>query len=97
MTSFKAMKKPLVVDVWEIDGSDQWPEWASGDLNYIVKNTERSASGIGINRKAFLRIETLEGIMDAQLGDFLIKGIKGELYPCRRDIFLETYEAVEND
>ncbi len=43
---------------------------------------------------AFVRIETLEGVMKADLGDWIIKGIKGELYPCKDDIFTATYEAA---
>lgn len=42
-----------------------------------------------------LRIETLEGEMTARLGDWVIKGVKGEFYPCRADIFEATYEPVE--
>lgn len=40
-------------------------------------------------------IHTLEGDMAATEGDYIIKGVKGEFYPCRKDIFEETYEAVE--
>ena len=39
-----------------------------------------------------LAIETLEGVMTARLGDYIIKGVKGEFYPCKPDIFQETYE-----
>ena len=39
-------------------------------------------------------VQTLEGDMQAQAGDWIIKGIKGELYPCKDDIFRETYEPV---
>lgn len=39
-------------------------------------------------------IHTLEGIISGRAGDFVIRGIKGELYPCRRDIFLASYENV---
>lgn len=42
-------------------------------------------------------IETLEGDMEAHAGDWIIRGVKGELYPCRNDIFAETYEAVDNE
>lgn len=42
-----------------------------------------------------MRIHTLEGIMTAKIGDYIIKGAKGELYPCKQDIFEETYERVE--
>lgn len=40
-------------------------------------------------------IETLEGIMKANKGDWIIKGVKGELYPCKHDVFNITYEKVE--
>lgn len=40
-------------------------------------------------------IETLEGIMVAREGDYIIRGVKGEIYPCKPDIFEATYELVE--
>ena len=40
-------------------------------------------------------IETLEGVMTARPGDYIIKGVQGEFYPCKPDIFLQTYEPVE--
>lgn len=42
-----------------------------------------------------IKIETLEGVMDASIGDWIIKGVNGEFYPCKPDIFEKTYEAVE--
>lgn len=48
-----------------------------------------------LNESAHLFIKTLEGEMMAQLGDWIIKGIKGEFYPCKPDIFEATYEPVE--
>lgn len=41
-----------------------------------------------------LRIHTLEGTHDATVGDFIIKGVKGEFYPCKPDIFAQTYETI---
>ncbi len=41
-----------------------------------------------------MRIDTMEGRMTAQVGDFIIKGVKGEFYPCKPDIFEATYEEV---
>ncbi len=41
-----------------------------------------------------LKIKTLEGDMAIRWGDYIIRGVKGEFYPCRPDIFEETYEAV---
>lgn len=42
----------------------------------------------------WLRIETLEGQLTAKAGDWIIKGVKGEFYPCQADIFAATYEEV---
>lgn len=42
-----------------------------------------------------LKIETLEGLLIATEGDYIIKGVQGEFYPCKPDIFKETYEKVE--
>ena len=45
-------------------------------------------------KQGYIEIETLEGIMKANFGDYIIKGIKGEFYPCKPDIFIATYEEV---
>jgi hypothetical protein len=42
----------------------------------------------------YLQIQTLEGVMEARVGDWIIKGVKGEFYPCKPDIFQMTYEEV---
>ena len=42
-----------------------------------------------------VQITTLEGTMTATLGDYVIRGVQGEFYPCRADIFAQTYDAVE--
>lgn len=42
----------------------------------------------------FLKIDTLEGTMKASFGDYIIKGVQGEFYPCKPDIFHLTYDAV---
>ena len=44
-----------------------------------------------------IKIPTLEGEMVANIGDFIIKGINGEFYPCKPDIFSKTYEEVKCD
>ena len=44
-----------------------------------------------------LYIRTLEGIMEGRVGDYLVTGVKGEKYPCRADIFKETYELIKDD
>lgn len=50
-----------------------------------------------INGLAFCKIETLEGDMIASEHDFIIKGVQGEFYPCKPDIFEQTYESVNLD
>jgi hypothetical protein len=44
---------------------------------------------------SYLSIPTLEGLIRADMGDWIIKGVKGEFYPCKSDIFEATYEPVE--
>ncbi len=78
---FRAQKRPYVVDVWEVNRFNKMPDWATG---CIFEDDE-------------LIVCTLEGVMRCKIGDFLIKGIVNEIYPCRRDIFLETYEVVLED
>ena len=47
------------------------------------------------NRYNWLDINTLEGVMKAMPGDWIIKGVKGEFYPCKPDVFEATYEPVD--
>ena len=47
-------------------------------------------------RGEYINIATLEGTMRADIGDYIIKGINGEFYPCKPDIFEKSYELVEN-
>ena len=49
----------------------------------------------GVWRNNGIQINTLEGIMIASVGDYIIKGIQGEFYPCKPNIFEQTYEEVE--
>ena len=50
-----------------------------------------------IVRKDGLSIKTLEGVMKAQIGDYIIKGVEGEFYPCKEEIFKKTYKEVNNE
>ena len=45
--------------------------------------------------EGFVYVSTLEGTMRADVGDWIIKGVKGELYPCKPDIFQQTYDPVD--
>lgn len=80
----KFRKKPVVIDAfqWTIDEVPLW--WKAPGLDVQVE----TATGVAI-------IPTLEGRMRANPGDYIIKGVKGEIYPCKPDIFEATYEPAE--
>ncbi len=79
-------KKPVVIDAIQWDGS---VESATKILHWMFPDIEPDAIACG------LTIATLEGEMKASKGDWIIKGIKGEFYPCKPDVFAATYEPVE--
>ncbi len=86
----KFRKKPIVIEAIEVRTSNH------GALSAFVGSDlciETHWSGGGM--KNYFVIETDEGDMRAGVGDWIIKGIKGEFYPCKPDIFEATYEAVE--
>jgi hypothetical protein len=67
-------------------------------IQWTGKNPKEIMSFIGswaadVNREVIL-LATLEGTMKASKGDFIIKGVNGEFYPCKPDIFEKTYEKV---
>ena len=82
----KFRKKPVEIEaiVWN-DNFDELFQFMEGDKNYGI---------VGKNDN-ILQVRTLEGIMEAQPGDYIIKGVKGEFYPCKPDIFAMTYDVVE--
>lgn len=89
VTNMRAVKKPVIVDVWQLDieDIDFAPTWAQ-------KAYTRGNLMWDMSRWCW-QIDTLEGKMLAYENDYLIRGVKGELYPCKRNIFEETYEIVE--
>lgn len=91
MSPQKYRKKPVVIEAAQFDGTKEsannvlaWIGVAGGD----ARRVHVSDPGRGIV------ICTLEGDMTAGPGDYVIRGVKGEHYPCRADIFAATYEAV---
>ena len=92
----KFIKKPVVIEAMPFDGS--W-ESAKPILDWIVENNAFDLSGPTWFDRADgeLRIHTLEGTLSASAGDWIIRGIKGEFYPCKPDIFKETYEPAFTD
>lgn len=94
----KFRKKPIVVDAWRWNGPSfqaAAPEWALDyDLQAIAGNVLVTARQIRQCQDGSLTIPTLEGEMRANPGDWIIRGVSGEVYPCKPDIFEKTYEKV---
>jgi len=91
-------KKPVVVEVIQYTGQNdfeiqEWSRTNNGNRRIItspiLEPTKKNPTG------SYLQIYTLEGVMTAIVGDWIIKGIKGEFYPCKPDIFEQTYEPVK--
>lgn len=89
-------KKPVVVEAVRLNTTNmpEVADWIGGDTAKIVVESEE-AWKLGKSVPGFsMTIHTLEGDMTAKSGDYIIKGIHGEFYPCKQDIFEKTYEAV---
>lgn len=85
------IKKPIIIEAYRF-GFDEQPEWSEKSGKVII---------VASPLKVCAYIDTLEGRMTAEIGDYIIKGIKGELYPCKADIFEASYnkapDVVEED
>ena len=85
----KYRKKPVVIEAVQFVDTEE----------SILKLSELGLDPVRIDYadldNPILKIETLEGLMIATEGDYIIKGVQGEFYPCKPDIFAETYEELE--
>lgn len=92
----KYRKKPVIVEAYQLV-----------ETEYSLKEAVKFAFGVDIDDNMMetmfaiaytnggLFIETLEGTMKAGFGDYIIRGVAGEVYPCKSEIFEATYELVE--
>ncbi len=97
----KYRKKPVVIEAVQLC----WKNWGElcdfvGDIineNNPGRYTDAYSSTCGEPGPEYIELDipTLEGTHLAKHGDFIIKGVHGEFYPCKPDIFAETYELVE--
>ena len=84
----KFRKKPVVVEATQIRA--EWFDWKDQPPKDVV-------IGVILNpMKRCVEINTLEGVMIGQIGDWIITGVNGEKYPCKPDIFLKTYESIDS-
>ena len=80
-------KRPVEIEAFRLPLGGEMPVW----LTMAASSGRISPHGDGA------KIETLEGLLTAAPGDWIIRGVKGELYSCKPDVFALTYEAVEED
>jgi len=80
-----ARKKPVIIE---------FKEW-TGENNIEVELWLGEAFNSWLPSLNKLEIRTLEGIISASIGDLIIKGVHGEFYPCKPDIFEKTYEVID--
>jgi hypothetical protein len=96
----KFRKKPVVIEAWQVHPDDGQtrelpPQWLLTPMIAGVQKGEPAAGAVTVRPdEDGLDIHTLEGVMHAQTGDWIIRGVKGELYPCKPDIFAATYEPA---
>lgn len=88
----KYRKKPVVIEAVQLlkAGEEPTAAWMESFHAFMEKCADWSS-----DRDEGIAIRTLEGTMRADPGDWIIRGVKGEYYPCKPDIFAATYEAVE--
>jgi hypothetical protein len=90
----KYRKKPVVIEAFRwTGGPDQTedPDWIVAAI--VAGSVRFEDNGTAV---VALLIDTLEGTHKANQGDYIIQGVRGELYPCKPDIFAATYELVES-
>ena len=80
------LKEDNIIEVFDfLDGANYKETKSAEELEDFSK---------AMLEQGYIEIETLEGMMKASFGDYIIKGIKGEFYPCKPDIFIATYKEV---
>lgn len=92
MGTFTYRKKPVEIEAFQVPKEDACIETTATPQWFFNAILDRKISVKSDSHE--LEIVTLEGIMTAKIGDFIIRGVKGELYPCKPDIFELTYDKV---
>ncbi|MHB9304354.1 hypothetical protein ACW0S0_05575 [Fusobacterium polymorphum] len=93
----KYIKKPIEIEAIQLTENNiiEVFNFIDGENYEKTKSTEELEDfSQRMLKQGYIEIETLEGMMKASFGDYIIKGIKGEFYACKPDIFQATYEEV---
>jgi hypothetical protein len=87
-------KKPVAVDAWQLtaDNIEAVFDWVADGIVDAGHNDVDVSANVGTD-DPHIAIGTLEGVMRAEVGDYVIRGVQGEFYPCKPDIFAATYEG----
>lgn len=87
-----ARKKPVTINALQFTND------SNKFMNEFIQFTGHEVVLIQYeNNKPKLLIETLEGTMKASIGDYIIRGVDNEIYPCKPDIFHKTYDIIGDD
>lgn len=86
-------KKPVTIEAFQL-GIDYIPDWFMDKVTTNEIILHGTSSGFDHHDDTNADIKTLEGWHHANFGDFIIKGVAGEIYPCKPHIFEATYERV---
>ena len=66
-------------------------EWSTNKRPIVIVSNQEFGN---LAKTQYAEITTLEGVMRADVGDWIIKGVEGEVYPCKDSVFLKTYDAI---
>jgi hypothetical protein len=88
----KFIKRPVIIDAWPV--KELFECFRSNWKALPFEFKEAYETGMFLILPDSIEIRTLEGTMTAQLDDFLIMGVQGEFYPCKPDIFEQTYRPA---
>lgn len=90
----KYRKKPVAIEAFQLNErglvAEDW-FWDAVSDNTIITHD----FGKFYKNPAWCEIKTLEGVLTAHAGDYIIRGVNGEIYPCKPDIFMKTYDTAE--
>lgn len=94
MAAQRFTKKPVEIEAHRYDGANSAEVVAWADTEYVFTVPDGPDADLRRPDGELLMIRTLEGMLHVSVNDWVIRGVKGEFYPCKPDIFEATYDAV---